>query len=129
MRAEFQAVDSDGRIDFYDLTDGTLSHQAILAGDMAALNAEEEDGNAYGKHLPRHTTDFVALTKKLLSREARAHKHVIGFLPPEWRKFLANLNDARRAERERLILELVGWDGLEVLGLRPAKLREHDVHG
>lgn len=128
MRAEFQAADSDGRIDFYDLADDTLSHQAILAGDMTALDAEE-DGNAYGKHLPRHTTDFVAPAEKLLSREARAHKHVVDFLPPEWRKFLAKLNDARRVERERLILELVGWDGLEVLGLRPAKLREHDVHG
>ncbi|MGQ5718301.1 hypothetical protein [Pseudochrobactrum asaccharolyticum] len=127
IRAEYQAADADGRIDFYDLVDGELTHQAILDGDLAALDAEE-GGNVYGKHLPRHTTDFVTPSEKLLSREARTHKHVVDFLPPEWRKFLGKLCDARRVEREKLILELVGWDGLEVLGLRPTKLREMAVN-
>ncbi len=128
MRAEYQAADGDdNRTDFYDLVDGELTQQAILAGDLSALN-EEEGGNVYGKHLPRHTTDFVTPSEKLLSREARTHKHVVDFLPPEWRKFVEKLCDARRVEREKLILELVGWDGLEILGLRPAKLREMAVN-
>lgn len=95
MRAEYQAADGDdNRIDFYDLVDGELTQQAILAGDMAALDAEE-DGNVYGKNLPRHTSDFVAPSDDILPTSARTHKHVVDFLPPEWRKFVEKLCDAR----------------------------------
>ncbi|WGJ06624.1 replication endonuclease [Brucella intermedia] len=123
MRAEFQAANDDGRIDFYDLVEGKIGGQAILAADLAELDAEEA-AKPSRKVTPRHTAEFVSPTDKLLSRETRTHEHVASFLPPEWRKFLEKLSDTRRVEREKLIIELVGWDGLEVLGLRPEKLRE-----
>ncbi|KAB2673091.1 replication endonuclease [Ochrobactrum sp. LMG 5442] len=123
MRAEFQSANDDSRIDFYDLVEGKVGDQAILAADLVALD-EEEAEKPSRKALPRHTAEFVAPSDKLLARETRTHKDVVQFLPPEWRKFLEKLSDVRRAEREELIIELVGWDGLEVLGLRPDKLRE-----
>lgn len=124
----FDARGSVGGIEYispYDV--GGLSPEGRLREDMAALD-EEESGNTYGKHLPRYTSDFVAPSDDILPASARTHKHVNDFLPPEWRKFLGKLCDARRVEREKLILELVGWEGLEVLGLRPAKLRELAVN-
>ena len=100
-----------------------LSPEERLRADMAELDEEEAEKSSR-KVLPRHTAEFVAPNDKLLSRETRTHEHVASFLPPEWRKFLEKLSDTRRVEREKLIIELVGWDGLEVLGLRPEKLRE-----
>ncbi|MBO1024734.1 hypothetical protein IPU75_08390 [Ochrobactrum sp. SD129] len=102
---------------------GCLNPEDRLRDELAALD-EEEANNPSRKVLPRHTAEFVAPSDKILSSTARTHKHVSDFLPPEWRKFLEELSDVRRVEREELIIELVGWEGLEVLGLRPEKLRE-----
>lgn len=102
---------------------GCVDPEQRLHSDLAALD-EEEANNPSRKALPRHTAEFIAPSNKILPRALRTHKHVSDFLPPEWCKFLEDLSDVRRAEREELIIKLVGWDGLEVLGLRPEKLRE-----
>lgn len=102
---------------------GCVDPEERLHSDLAELD-EEEANNPSRKALPRHTAEFVAPSDKILPNTARTHKDVGSFLPPEWRKFLEKLSDARRVEREQLIIELVGWDGLKVLGLRPEKLRE-----
>ncbi|WP_226622363.1 replication endonuclease [Brucella anthropi] len=102
---------------------GCVDPDERLHSDLAELD-EEEANNPSRKVLPRHTAEFVAPSDKILASTARTHKDVGSFLPPEWRKFLEKLSDVRRVERENLIIELVGWDGLEVLGLRPEKLRE-----
>lgn len=124
---EFNACGSvGGKTNFYDLLDGKLepeTQEERLQTDMAALD-EEEAEKPSRKALPRHTVEFVAPSDKVLAQKARTHEHVASFLPPEWRKFLEKLSNARRVEREKLIIELVGWEGLEVLGLRTEKLRE-----
>ncbi|WP_409558623.1 replication endonuclease [Brucella pseudogrignonensis] len=112
-----------GGIEPFEPAQDCLSAEERLRFDIAELE-EEEAGNTRGRMLPRHTVDFSVPCQKILSKETRTHKDVVRFLPPEWRGFLDKLSDVRRDEREQLILELVGWDGLEVLGLRPRKLRE-----
>lgn len=96
VRAELQAVDDDGRIDFYDLIDGKVCNE--FAGDVAALDAEERED------------------------APDALDRVQGLLPNAFLPFLERFSEGRRRERLQAILDKVGWKTLKLLDLDPPLL-------
>lgn len=92
----------------------------VFASDMADLDREEA---GRGGPIPGITA-FIPPRVSDLSAEARNHRAVARFLPPELAEYLERMTPQRRAEREKAILTKVEWKGLEVLGLPPTLLAE-----
>lgn len=87
-----------------------------LVREIAELDAEERD--------PSGPQGFIPPRANELALEDRNPSAVIRFLPPELAPFLLRMHPARRREREQAIFAYVGLEGLELLGLGPARLAE-----
>lgn len=101
-----------------EVADG-MSDDEIRLADFADLDREEAGrSNIVG------TMPFLPPRLSDLAPEARDHRAVYRFLPPELAEFLSRMRPVRRAEREKAILNKVGWLGLEVLAMLPVALAE-----
>lgn len=98
VRAEFQAVDDDGRIDFYDLIDGKICNE--FSGDVAALDEEEVTVNPKRDRYDR----------------------IKSLLPVPFHPFFDQFDETRLKERLDAIVDKVGWKTLDLLDLDPFKL-------
>ncbi|PRD44390.1 hypothetical protein C5748_07370 [Phyllobacterium phragmitis] len=96
-----------------------MSPADIVAADLVDLDREEAGNSNVAGTLP-----FLPPRVADLSPEARTHRAVVRFLPPELAEFLDRMNPQRRSEREQAILDKVEWVGLEVLALPPSMLAE-----
>lgn len=88
--------------------------------DFDTLDAEEKDVRRAARYTevwrqPSYTDDY---------KKRRNHTHVDRHLPPEWLPFLEKMLPAKRRQRERAVLDRVGWDGLELLGLRASEISQ-----
>lgn len=88
--------------------------------DFQALAEEEKDV----KRAARYTENWRQPSYSDTYKQRRNHTHVGNHLPPEWLPFLEKMSPAKRRQREIAILERVGWDGLELIGLRASDISQ-----
>lgn len=88
--------------------------------DFQALAEEEKDV----KRAARYTENWRQTAYSAEYKKRRNHTHVGNHLPPEWLPFLEKMSPQKRRQREQAILNRVGWDGLELIGLRASDISQ-----
>lgn len=88
--------------------------------DFHDLAEEEKDV----KRAARYTEIWRQTAYSEEYKKRRNHTHVGNHLPPEWLPFLEKMSPQKRRQREIAILNRVGWDGLELLGLRASDISQ-----
>jgi hypothetical protein len=94
----------------------SLTDAEIRAIDLAALEAEEAGRKQVVD--PRH------FRSPSIPIAARSPDRVAEMLPPPLARFLADMDVIRRQNRCAAILEKVGWETLETIGLSPVDIAE-----
>lgn len=88
--------------------------------DFHDLAEEEKDV----KRAARYTENWRQPSYSDTYKQRRNHTHVGNHLPPEWLPFLERMSPQKRRQREIAILNRVGWDGLELIGLRASDISQ-----
>lgn len=106
--------------DFLDVPTLLLTQAEARKRDFHDLAEEEKDVKRAARYTeiwrqPSYSDDY---------KKRRNHTNIDAHLPPEWLPFLEKMSPAKRRQREIAILERVGWDGLELLGLRASDISQ-----
>lgn len=106
--------------DFLNAGSLLLTKAEARKRDFHDLADEEKDVKRAARYTeiwrqPSYSDDY---------KKRRNHTHIDKHLPPEWLPFLEKMSPAKRRQREIAILDRVGWDGLELIGLRASDISQ-----